>query len=277
MDPSGALVWVWVGLDHMDPVQESVFPAFTFDTVPDGGKVIDPFHCNSIDIDGMNGNLLISARSMDSVFYIERSTGKVLWKMGGSPFTKDNAAFVPVADPFHRQHDARFQSGWTPTCYGGSGPISMFDDESAEPHVARAVVYDVHVGPREGGTDADCTAVADAGNAADAAPTRATISWQYAGTVNSVYMGSFRILADGSRVIDWGLRNSDGSTFTEVDVDGHDLLDFTFDPAVGNSSYRTIKVPITAFDLSVLRSTAGLPPYGTPIRTNTASGLGGDF
>ena len=89
-------------------------------------------------------------------------------------------------------------------------------------------------------------------------------------------MGSFRILVDGSRVIDWGLRMSNEITFTEVDVDGSDLLDFTLDPGTGNSSYRTIKVPVTSFDLGTLRSTAGLPPRGAGITTGSV-GFGGDF
>ena len=57
----------------------------------------------------------------------------------------------------------------------------------------------------------------------------------------------------------WGLRNSDPLTFTEVDVDGNDLLDFTIDPIVTNSSYRAPKVPLGAFDRNALRNTAGHP------------------
>ena len=43
--------------------------------------------------------------------------------------------------------------------------------------------------------------------------------------------------------------------FTEVDVDGHKLLELTFPD--GGVSYRAIKLPLSAFDLGVLRSTAG--------------------
>jgi hypothetical protein len=68
-------------------------------------------------------------------------------------------------------------------------------------------------------------------------------------------MGSFRILPDGSRVIGWGL--VPGAGFTEVDVAGNDLADLTF--LDGNTTYRAIKVPLGAFDLGALRSTAGLP------------------
>ena len=39
--------------------------------------------------------------------------------------------------------------------------------------------------------------------------------------------GNFRILADGSRVIDWG-SGKPQLIFTEVDVEKNDLLDFYF-------------------------------------------------
>jgi hypothetical protein len=68
-------------------------------------------------------------------------------------------------------------------------------------------------------------------------------------------MGSFRILPDGSRVIGWG--DIPGAGFSEIDLDGHDLADLTFPD--GNTTYRALKVPLGAFDLGVLRSTAGLP------------------
>ena len=204
---------------------------------PDGGKLVETFHCNSIDVDPANGNLLVSARGTDSVFYIDRSTGKILWKMGGSRYTKDNATHVPVTDPFYRQHDARLQPGWVHTCSGDKGQISMFDDHTARPGPARGVVYEVTVDFADGGGVPDC------GTAGDAGPTGASVAWQYAGSVSSSFYGSLRILPDGRRVIGWGLRNSDPLTFTELDVDGSDLLDFTIDPNVTNASYRAPQGP----------------------------------
>jgi hypothetical protein len=75
-------------------------------TTADGGAVYDVFHCNSIDVDPANGDPLVSAREMDSVFYVDRPSGKVLWKMGGATASKDGATYVAVSDPFFRQHDA---------------------------------------------------------------------------------------------------------------------------------------------------------------------------
>jgi len=245
--PDGSAVWTWKGTDHMDAVKESVAPAI----LPDGSKlVVDTFHCNSIDVDPTNGNLLLSVRRLNAVIYIDRSTGRVLWKMGGAPYNKDAAIHVSVADPFILQHDARFQPDWCPTCNGGTGHILLFDDQTDETRPARAVVYDVVVGTGDGGvTDGD------AGGADGGAAGTATVSWQYETTCSSISMGSFRILPDGSRVIGWGL--IPGAGFTELDPSGNDVLDLDFPD--GNTTYRAIKVPPSAFDLAVLRNTAGLP------------------
>jgi hypothetical protein len=247
--PDGTVVWTWTATDHFDVLEDSIVPQL-LPYGPNANLVVDPIHCNSIDVDPTSGDLLVSARQLNSIFYIQRSTGNVLWKMGGSPASKDGATYVSVADPFVQQHDARFQPGWSSTCNGGSGPISLFDDQTYEPNPARALVYDVTVGAGDagGGTDGGC---GDGGAAAGTA----TVAWQRAGAGPSLAMGSFRILPDGSRIIGWG--DIPGAGFTEVDVDGNDLADLTFPD--GNTTYRALKVPVGTFDLGALRSSAGIP------------------
>lgn len=255
-EPSGTVVSTWLASDHFDPAADSTLPLTGFGagaTAADGGVVYDVFHCNSIDVDPANGNLLVSAREMDSVFYVDRPSGKVLWKMGGATASKDGATYVAVSDPFFRQHDARLQPGWSPSCNGGSGQVSVFDDETQAPGPARGVVYDVVVGGGDGGsTDCDGGPAIDGGT-----PGQATVAWQYKGKATTAATGSFRISQDGSRVIGWGLGGAPDLAFTEVDVNGNDLLDFSFSD--GNTTYRAIKVPLATFDLGVLRSTAGSP------------------
>lgn len=243
VDPSGKVVWSWYGKDHFDAVKDCVFPVLVDSYNVNGNAIPDPFHCNSIDVDPASGNLLVSGRNMDSVFYIDRQTSQVLWKMGGSAYTKENAPYLALtpSEAFHRQHDARLAGSWSTDC-GGTGQVSLFDDETATGNPARGVVYNVTVG---GGSGDHCGAPG------------AKLGWEYAGPGTASNMGSFRISSDGSRVIGWGHGPVPGLVFTEVDGRGRDLLDFHFTD--DNASYRSIKVPLTAFDIGVLRETAGKP------------------
>jgi hypothetical protein len=225
-------VWTWDALNHFDPAKDSTAATLTNTAT---GVAVDAFHCNAIDIDPDNGNLLVSARDMDSVFYVELPSGKVLWKMGGDSYSKDGATYIPVADPFYEQHDARLQ-GWSQST--GTGQISVFDDESNTGAPARGLLLDVKTG-------------------ADGSTPGATVAWQYQAAHNSSSRGSFRINADGSRVIGWGTPNDYlGRGFTELDSKGNVLLDFFFTDYY-IYSYRAIKVPLSAFDLDVLRNTSG--------------------
>ncbi len=241
-DPAtGKVAWSWQATDHFDPAKVSIEPIFA-PPLADGGVVIDPFHCNSIDIDPANDNLLVSSRQMNSVFYIDKTTGTVLWKMGGATASKDGARYISVADPFVMQHDARLQPGWS-TCTGGQ--VSLFDDETGKAGPSRAVLYDVSLGD-----DAGC----DGGTAA------ATSVWQYKGVSTPIAAGSFRIQPDGSRVIGWGLQPN--IVLTEVSAAGEDVLDIyssATPPPLPVVSYRALKVPTSTFDITVLRQTAGHP------------------
>ncbi len=251
--PAGTFVSMWLASDHFDARQDSTFPA-PGGRAPEGGIAIDTFHCNSIDVEPSSGNLLVSARNMDSIFYIDRSSGAVVWKMGGKTFSKDGATYVTVKDPFFRQHDARLQPGWSPTCAGGSGQVSVFDDETSTSSPARGVVYDVVVGGGGVLLDGGC---GDGGALEGGIPGMAKRIWEYKGPTSSIVSGSMRISADGSRVIGWGKSGTRRVVFTEVDLQGHDLLDFGYSD--DDFSYRVVKVPLTTFDLETLRRTAGFP------------------
>jgi len=250
-DPATSKVaWTWSGLDHFDPAADSTEPALNPNLGPDGGPLYDVFHCNSIDVEDGTNNLLVSSRNMDSVFYIEKKTGSVLWKMGGKAASKDGATHIPVDDPFYCQHDARFLPGWS-SCSGGEGQISLFDDgipqSSSGTRPARGVVLDVNVASG-GSSGGDC--------GPPPPKSKAKVSWQYSDNGPSYVRGGFRISADGSRVIDWGDPYPVGTAvFTEVDEAKHDLVDLYF--TNNDDSYRTVKIPLSTFDIAILRLAAG--------------------
>ena len=226
LDPAGHLVWSWAASDHIDPVKES--KGYLVNVV-DGVKVADVYHFNSIDVDGSN-NVLVSSRATSAVYYIDRASGKALWKMGGNPYSKDGAQILNFAnDPeggIDSQHDARFQA---------NGDVSVFDDHTNLGGMARGIEY-----------------------AIDTNAGTASMVWEYPNVTWSEAMGSFRRYGDGSNLISWGLSPKTVVDITEVDDAGHDLLDITF-ANNQDSSYRAVKVPTTTFDASVLRATAGHP------------------
>jgi hypothetical protein len=222
LDPRGSVVWRWRASDHISP-QESLHPS--------GGDI---YHCNSVDVDPITGNVLLSSRHTDAIYLIDKRTGTIIWKMGGNSPNRDHAQILTVAnDPegvFHAQHDARFQP---------NGDVSLFDDQSWNTAlVSRGVEYHID---RPSGT--------------------ATLIWAYQAPDgrNSGATGSFRRLNGGAdNVVDWGVKIN-SPLFTEVDAQGGVLLSATFPR--GEWSYRTVKVPLTALDHKLLRTTAGLPAF----------------
>jgi hypothetical protein len=226
VDGNGKLVWSWLASDHIDPVKESLEPAnFTLNSQ----TIVDVFHCNAIDVD-VTGNLLYSLRHANALYYIDRSSGSVLWKLGGTTYNKDGADYITVTNDteitFSMQHDARFLP---------NGDISMFDDHGAPSAVgtARGVEY-----------------------ALDMDAETASVVWQYLGPLQSMFEGSCRREADGHTVIGWGGMSPDPRSMTEVDEDGNDVLDIALSLGV-SVSYRAIKVPLSQLDINIMRATAG--------------------
>ena len=146
IDPSGQVVWTWAASDHFDPAVSSTYAQTGFGPsaiLADGGTSYDVFHCEAIDIDPANGNLLVSSRNMDSVFYVERASGRVVWKMGGAPETKDDSVYVTVPDPFLLQH------GSQALCKRGAAQLAPMRElmavrASDRVGVAVADVHDLH-------------------------------------------------------------------------------------------------------------------------------------
>ncbi len=107
---TGQLLWQWHSLSHV-PLTASNLSA------PRSPSMYwDYFHLNSIQ-QLPDGNLLVSARNTWSVYEISRSTGRVLWTLGG----KRSNFRIGAGANFEWQHDARMHPG---------GILSLFDDAS---------------------------------------------------------------------------------------------------------------------------------------------------
>lgn len=230
--PDGTLVWSWLGSDHFDVVTESTELATgTIGTTP----VIDPFHCNSLDV-FPNGDVLLSARQMDAVFRISRTTGKVLWKLGGMPTNKDGAQILQMhADAegsFFHQHDARYVS---------DDELTLFDDHTTQADTQKPA----------SGVARGMEIALDLG-----AGTGATV-FQHQATASASATGSFRRAPDGSSVVGWGFLGGGPPTLamTEVDKSGSVLFEISF--PLGDYTYRVLKVPTASLNVDAMRAAAG--------------------
>ena len=86
---TGLVLFQWDSLDHV-PLADS------YAKFPPTGTPYDFLHLNSIEQDD-DGNLLIGGRAVSALYKVNRSTGAVMWQLGGrrSSFTLGaNASFA---------------------------------------------------------------------------------------------------------------------------------------------------------------------------------------
>ena len=163
-DADDNLILNWNALDHISIYDYPDIPL----TMPD----ITFMHGNSIEIDD-DENLLLSNRTSNEVFKIDRTTGNIIWIMGG-PLNE----FTFINDPlngFNKQHDVRRIE---------NGNITLFDNGTQHsPMVSRAVEY-----------------------AIDEINKTATLIWEYAhpDSIVSMSMGSVQRLPNQNTLINWG-------------------------------------------------------------------------
>lgn len=184
VDITGRVIFQWRALDH--------FPVtVTYESLT--AAAIRYFHLNAVDVD-TDGNFLISARHSSLIAKINRTTGEVMWVLGGKlnqfTYTTENG----ITDPpeFSYQHDIKRLP---------NGNITLFDNGSQRtPQWSRGVEY------RLDEVNKTCTLV-----------------WQYRHTpdVYAGVQGSLQTLPDGHRLMAWGSAFDDGKTLiTEVDAAG---------------------------------------------------------
>ena len=182
---------------------------------------VDLLHINSVHV-APDGDLIVSARHTDTVYKIRRDTaGTIVYQIGGNQMD----AFTFVNDPlggFGRQHDVQLLP---------NGHLRLFDNRSGLPGSPRAAEY-----------------------AIDTTAGTATLVWSRSepDVTTSFGLGSVRGIGDGDLTVTWG--GSTVRTFTEFGPDGSELQSTTM---ANHNPYRVDKQPVSAFDINVLRATAG--------------------
>ena len=220
ISPAGKLLWSWTTDGHVDPSESSAWAHSIVTTTisqPDGSQAYDVYHANSVSV--LGNVVLLSLRYTNSIFAIDRTSGAILWKLGGTPTAESLSVvddpFAPL--PFSGQHDARLLP---------DGTVTVFDDESFVDHSPRAVRYRI---------DTTAKTATLLQSVADPAVTA------------SPCCGSARLLADGDWLVSWG----GDPVFGEYRPDGAPVLKIAFD---GLFSYRVVPVAASRLAAAVLRA-----------------------
>ena len=194
---TGKLVFEWRSDTHV-PLAQSYLkltsPALAWDY----------FHLNAVSVDPTDGNLIISGRNTWAVYKLDRSSGKVIWQLGGKA---SDFKLGPGAN-FAFQHDVRRSA---------DGSITLFDNEGGPPNEAsqsRGLFLSV-----------------------DEVHRTANLLHQYdhSPPVLTQALGSVQKLSDGHVFIGWG----ESSYFTEYGANGEVVLDGHL--AGDTECYRTFK------------------------------------
>lgn len=184
VDITGRIVFQWRALDHF-PITVS------YENLK--APSIRYFHMNAVWLD-TDGNFLISGRHSSLIAKIHRTTGAVLWVLGGkaNQFVFSSASGITDAPEFSYQHDIRRLP---------NGHISLFDNGTQRtPQWSRGVEYEL-----------------------DEVNKTCKLVWQFRHSpdIYAGVQGAMQTLADGHRLLAWGsgLLNSQ-TAITEVDQSG---------------------------------------------------------
>ncbi len=198
---TGLVLFEWHSLDHVG-LHESrravpKQPGATFDYV----------HLNSVGLDD-DGDLLVSARHTWAIYKINRRTGALRWRLGGtdSDFRLGHGAM------FAFQHDARRRR---------DGAITLFDNAAGPPRTrreSRALVLDVNM---------------------HAMTVRVARQYEHPSKLLSDSQGSAQQLPNGNVFVGWGSQPA----FSEFSENGRLLLDGQL--AKGNDNYRAYRAQWT--------------------------------
>ncbi|MFL5832368.1 MAG: arylsulfotransferase family protein [Solirubrobacterales bacterium] len=134
VDPAGKVLWHWNSRGHIALAETGRW----WHSVLNNPRrrlqrqAFDPVHINSIEPRGKS-EVIVSTRHTDAVYGIDRASGEINWKLGGSPTAQ---SLRVVGDPATKllggQHDARLDR---------FGRLTIFDNGKDRPRRPRVVFY----------------------------------------------------------------------------------------------------------------------------------------
>jgi VCBS repeat-containing protein len=214
INSTGEAVWTWNSSNHIGLGETGRW----WPTVL-AGNPRDIVHMNAVEPVGDDA-ILISLRHTDAVYKIDKATGDVIWKLGGTwtPKSLTVANDPEGAYPFGGQHDVRLQP---------DGTITVHDNSTNLPGSPRAVRYEIN----------------------EATHTATLVEEVNDPEVPSSFCcGSARRSADGSWLMSWGGR----SLVTEFNAAGERTFRLGFGGVA--FSYRAVAAPDNALSATALRA-----------------------
>jgi hypothetical protein len=213
---TGAVLFEWHSVGEVKLTDSMSRPA--------GPRSWDYFHVNSVEED-TDGNLIISARNTCALYKLDRSTGEIIWQLGG----KGGDFKLGKGARFCFQHDAR---------RAGPGRISLFDN-SAGPPALRKRSRGLVLGVDESAKTA-----------------RVVRQYEHPGGISAPNQGSTRVQPNGNVFVGWGA----APVFSEFSPGGRLLFDGRLTKGKGN--YRAIRerwsgAPTTKPAVAARRTRAG--------------------
>lgn len=190
-DANGNLVFEWNSNDHMHPTE-------TYDFYGYNVNDFDYCHGNAIAEDD-DGHLLFSMRHTNSIIKVHRTTGDIIWRLGGQ---LSNFTFIG-GEPFSAQHDIRRLPNGNYSLYNNDNMGSL-QISKGEEYVLDTVNW-----------------------------TAEKVDEYY--TPGEYYhraMGSYRHLSNDYKMLGWGFSNRPAPTATLVDDQDAILSEFYFDDSV---------------------------------------------
>ncbi len=204
MNNKGEIKWIWKAIEHFDILDAT-------EDVNLKQNTIDFCHANSI-CEDLDGNIIVSFRFLDEITKINKSTGEIIWRMGGSKCKNNQFEFENDNNGgffgFSHQHTSTILP---------NGNLLLFDNGNLRiPNFSRAVEYKV-----------------------DEKNKKVTKVWEYRNTpdIYSNFMGSVKRLPNGNTLINWGEKK-----ISEIKPDKSIALELLVNDPKILSIYRADKV-----------------------------------
>ncbi len=210
LDPDGNLVRRWDSEDHigLDETTDRWWSSVA------NGSTADVSHWNAVDVDGRY--MYLSFRHLDAIYKVDRRTGRVVWKLGGTETPKSLDVRGAGSVPLNGQHNVDVRS---------DGTVTVFDNNTRLEVAPRAIRFRID---EQKGVARVVDEVSDP---------RVTVS----GAGGSAHLGA------GGWLINWGVSNP--GVVGAYDDRGRPIFRLTY---TAGATYRANPVP-AAVSFAALR------------------------